>query len=80
MANAPLNPIPATDVSAGWSNYPLNLRQYDPVTTQGPLLNRRINALADELFDEDLNVRVIDVVENAGMPVPLLLRLNYWLG
>jgi hypothetical protein len=71
-ANVNTNAQP--DVFAGWKEYPVNLAQYDPVTTRGPLLNKRINALSDLLFEEDIKVRLIDVREEGGERYGLSFR------
>jgi hypothetical protein len=71
MASSRIAPHANPDVFEGWPNYPTNLNHYDPVTTGGLGLKRKIDDLSGVLFDEDVKVRVIDIREEVGaLPIP----------
>lgn len=50
----------------GWRDYPINLAAYDPITTSGPVLKKRIRDLSKGLFEDNTKVRLIDLEEEKG--------------
>ncbi|KAL9615926.1 MAG: hypothetical protein Q9160_009138 [Pyrenula sp. 1 TL-2023] len=55
---APLDPF------KGWENYPLNLARYDPITTSGPALQKRLQIVSPNLFGNNVNVKVFDLIDD----------------